>query len=151
MPIITAPGPVEIDECHIGAKVREVNGRHPAPGRIVFGNKCWTTGHTLIFPVQNKTREVLLPILINHVENCATIISDKFSTYVSRNGRSNLEEIGFDHYFINHSLHFVDPIQPFIHINNTERIWRSLKASISHVKRALPDNTVYSFIDTFHF
>lgn len=68
-----------------------------------------------------------------------------------RYGRSHIENEGFSHYFINHSLHFVDPIQPWIHTNNIERTWRSLKASISHVKRSLSNENIQSFIDSFHF
>ena len=49
MPMITLPGPVEIDECHIGARVRGKFGRPPAPGKIVFGIKCRTTGIVLLF------------------------------------------------------------------------------------------------------
>ena len=64
MPLITLPGPVEIDECVVGAKVRGAHGRPPAPGKIVFGIKCRTTGHVLLFPVVNKQRETLLPILV---------------------------------------------------------------------------------------
>jgi len=151
MPIITVPGPVEIDECHVGAKIRGKVGRPPAPGKIVFGIKCRTTGISLLFPVPNKSKETLLPILLEHVEEGAQVISDKYSSYITRFDRSHLEEVGFDHYFINHSLHFVDPVQTFIHTNNIERTWRSLKASISHVKRSLTDENIHSFLDTFHF
>jgi len=59
--------------------------------------------------------------------------------------------MGYNHYFINHSLHFVDPIDPSIHTNDIERARRSFKNSISHVKRSLSDKTIDSFIDTFHF
>jgi len=33
MPLITLPGPVEIDECVVGAKVRGAHGRPPAQER----------------------------------------------------------------------------------------------------------------------
>ena len=151
MPMITLPGPVEIDECHIGARVRGKFGRPPAPGKIVFGIKCRTTGIVLLFPVQNKSKEVLLPILVQHVEEGSQVFSDKYSSYVTRFGRSHIEEEGFDHYFINHFLHFVDPVQSFIHTNNIERTWRSLKASISHVKRSLSNENIDSFLNTFQF
>jgi len=36
MPMITLPGPIEIDECHIGARVRGKFGRPPAPGKMVL-------------------------------------------------------------------------------------------------------------------
>ena len=39
----------------------------------------------------------------------------------------------------------------FIHTNNMERSWRSLRASVSHVKRSLPQKMINSFIDIFQF
>ena len=81
----------------------------------------------------------------------AQIISDKFSSYVSCSGVTHLDELGLEHYYINHSLNFVDPIQSFIHTNGIERIWRSLRASISHVRRSVPQTKIKSFLDTFQF
>ena len=45
----------------------------------------------------------------------------------------------------------MDPIQEYIHTNSIKRIWRSLRASISHVRRSLPKDKVQSFLDTFQF
>jgi len=59
MPMISLPGPVEIDECMISAKVRGHNGRPPNPGAIVFGMKCRSTGLVLLFPVPNRSKETL--------------------------------------------------------------------------------------------
>lgn len=136
MPVITVPGPVEIDECHLWARIRGAHGRHPAPGTIIFGIKCRSTGIVLLFPVPNKNKNTLLPILVSNVEQGATVISDKFSSYISRNNYSHIDDLGFEHYFVNHSLTFVDPIQTSIHTNCIERVWRSLRASVSHVKRS---------------
>ena len=151
MPIIQLPGPVEIDECHISARVRGSHGRIPSPGSIVFGIKCRTTKLTLLFPVPDKKKETLHPIILDHVQEGAEVISDKFSSYITRRGRSHLDELGYEHYFINHSVEFVDPIQNFIHTNNIERTWRSLRASISHIKRSISQDKIQSFIDSFHF
>ena len=152
MPMITLPGPVEIDEYHVGAKIRGAHGRRPAPGQVVFGIKCRTTGLVLLFPVAGKSKAILLAILFEHVDEGAEIVSDKYSLYVTRNGNSHIEEYGYEHYFVNHSLHFVDPAQSFIHTNGIERrTWRSLKVSIAHVERSLTDESIDSFINTFHF
>jgi len=151
MPMISVPGPVEIDECHLAARMRGNHGRPPNPGQIIFGIKCRTNNIHLLFPIPNKSQDIIFPILQEHVDEGAQICSDKFSTYVSRDGTSHLEELGFEHYFINHTLEFVDPIQGFIHTNNIERTWRSLRASISHVKRSIPAEKLQSFLDTFNF
>ena len=77
MPLISLPGPIEIDECHVGAKIRGAHGKPPAPGKAVFGIKCRTTGILLLFPVQDKSKEALLSILVEHVAPGAQVISDK--------------------------------------------------------------------------
>src|SRR4051812_41380634 len=86
-----------------------------------FGIKCRTNGVLLLFPIPDKSQETIFPLLIEPVDEGSEIISDKFSSYITSRGRSHIEELGFNHYYINHSLEFVDPIQPFIHTNNIER------------------------------
>ena len=112
--------------------------RPHGPDSVVFGIKCQSTGRMLLFPALDKTKETVHPIIVEHIEQGADIISDKYRTYISQNRRSQIEGYGFDHFFINHSLHFVNPIQPFVHTNNIERVRRSLKTSISRVKRNFP-------------
>src|SRR5437763_1406269 len=98
-----------------------------------------------------KKKETLLSILINHVEPGSEVYSDKASSYVTVRGRSHLEEYGFNHYYVNHSLEFVDSLDPSIHTNNIERSWRSLRASISHIKRSIPEDQVIAYLDAFQF
>jgi len=62
-----------------------------------------------------------------------------------------LDQLGFEHYYVNHSLTFVDPVQNFIHTNGIERIWRSLRASVSHVRRSIPKDRVHSYLHSFQF
>ena len=95
LPLITLPGPVEIDECHLTGRKKGPIGRIPAPANIIFGIICRTTHITLLFPVENKTQQTLFPIIQNHVQEGAQIISDKLSSYVSRNGVSHLDQLGF--------------------------------------------------------
>ena len=51
MPMTSLLDPVEIDECHVGAKIRGAHGRSPTLGKIVFGIKRRTTRLVLLFPV----------------------------------------------------------------------------------------------------
>jgi hypothetical protein len=46
-------------------------------------------------------------------------------------GYRDLNWCGFEHYSVNHSENFVDPDVPWIHTQNIERLWRSLKESIN--------------------
>ena len=92
-----------------------------------------------------------MPLIVENVNPGSKIYSDKFSSYVTKFSNSHLNPLGFDHYFVNHSLTFVDPINNDIHTNNIERTWRSLRASISHTKRSLPHDKILGFLDTFKF
>jgi hypothetical protein len=72
------------------------------------------------------------------------------SMYV--NGRivqSNLEEFNYTHYWVNHRERWVDEIYGDIHINGIERAWRSLKSSISHIKRSQSEEILDSHIANF--
>ena len=37
LPIVSLPGPIEIDEMHLGARVRGAHGRLPVPSQTIFG------------------------------------------------------------------------------------------------------------------
>ena len=105
----------------------------------------------LLFPAPDKKKGALLPIEVDHIEQRVKVISDKFTAYASRIGHSHLEELGFQHYFINHSIVYVDPVRNFIYTISIERVWRSLRASISHVRRIISHEKVEIFLDTFQF
>jgi hypothetical protein len=62
---------------------------------------------------------------------------------------SKLEQHGYTHFWVNHSIEFVDAIQKFIHTQNIERTWRSLRNSISSVKRTLSPAIIKGYLDTF--
>ena len=90
MPMISLPGPVEIDECFLGSRMRGNHGRIPNPAKVIFGIKCRTTNLLLLFPAPNKTQETLFPLIVEHVDKESQIISDKAASYVTRTGRSHL-------------------------------------------------------------
>ncbi len=72
------------------------------------------------------------------------------SVYVeARTNRSFLEGLDFTHFWINHSENFVDPIFNFINTNKIERLWRSLRAHVSHIRRSVPEESIEGFLDTF--
>ena len=77
-------------------------------------------------------------------------MSDKFSSYVNiKTNQSKLEQYGFDHFWTNHSLNFVDPYQPWIHTNSIERQWRRLRNKISNIKRTFSDDIIKNYLDSF--
>lgn len=59
--------------------------------------------------------------VMNNIPSGANIITDYWRGYLG------LHSLGYTHHRINHKIHFVDPEFPFIHTNNIERTWRSLR------------------------
>ena len=93
---------------------------------------------------------VLIPLIIDNLEEGSTIMSDKFSSYVNiKTNQSKLEQYGFEHFWTNHSLNFVDPYQPWIDTNSFERQWRSLKNKISTTIRAFSNAIIRSYLVSF--
>ena len=102
---------VEIDESVFG-KMKYGRGR-PVNGKWVFGgiergsNKCFFR------VVEYRKKETLLPIIRDWVLPGSTVISDCWSAYKC------LEDVGFQHLSVNHSLNFVDP-ETGAHTNSIE-------------------------------
>ena len=111
---------------------------------------CRSSGKIVVYRAKSKRKSDLIPLLLNHTQAGTTVHSDQASMYVnSRNNTSLLELYGFNHFWVNHSFHYVDPADNTNHTNNIERVWRSLKRSISHIKRSVPEDILDSYIDTF--
>ena len=109
-PIFFFQGTNEIDECKLAAKLKGTHGRPPAKGPIIFGIKNRESGIFRLFPIKDKKESTIIPIITDNISKNSIIISDKFSTYVTKGNRSKIQDKGYNHFFINHSKHFVDPI-----------------------------------------
>lgn len=78
----------------------------------------------------NRSRETLLPIITQIVEQGSTIYSDFWSSYWNLRTlpkQSYLEPHGYHHFGVNHSKRFVNSYNRQIHTNTIERLWKSLK------------------------
>jgi len=151
LPIINLPGPIhEIDEMDLGAKRKGGRGRYPVRAKIVFGIYCRSSKKVILYHIDNRERDTLLPLILTNIAVGSVIISDQFASYYNtRSNRSHLEAHGYQHYVVNHSERFVDPYLDFVHTNNIERTWRSLRSSISLVKRSLSNEVIDSYLNTF--
>ncbi|XP_073814310.1 uncharacterized protein [Musca autumnalis] len=124
---IGGPGTiVEIDESKIGK--RKYHRGHRVEGQCVFGgiergsNKCF------IVPVEDRSKETLLPLIKRYIRPGTLIVSDCWKAY------RTLNKEGYIHRTVNHSLHFVDPKTGW-HTNGIEGLWRHLKVSLSAYNR----------------
>ena len=83
----------------------------------MFGGIERGSRKTFLVPVDKRDAETLITIIRERVEPGTTVISDMWKAY------RELNEAGFEHLTVNHSLEFVDSITG-AHTNNVERQWR---------------------------
>lgn len=116
--MIGSPGCiVEIDE----AKIGKYNRGRIVKGQWVFGAFERESKHTFIVPVNNRSELTLLNIIRRIAPG--TIYSDCWCAY------SNLKNDRFNHFTVNHSENFVDPITR-VHTKNIKRLWRDMRDGI---------------------
>ena len=61
--------------------------------------------------MDDKLQNSLLPIIYQHCEQGATIISDSIDSYVNyRSSESHIENMGFTHFWVNHSPTFTQTL-----------------------------------------
>lgn len=126
---------VFIDETKF-AKRKNGKGRR-AKGCWVFGMVSGNPaerGRVIVVPVANRRSETLIPIIQKYVQPGTTIISDCWPAY------SRLEEVGFPHLTVNHSVEFVDR-ETGVHTQAIESEWKHLKASFP--KYGIPPKLEY--------
>ncbi|XP_064084126.1 uncharacterized protein LOC135199936 [Macrobrachium nipponense] len=93
---------VEIDESKFGK--RKYNVGRVIDGQWVFVGICRETRQCVLVPVKLRSAETLLPIIQQFFEPGTTIVSDCWKAY------NCLQELGYQHLQVNHSLNFVDPV-----------------------------------------
>lgn len=118
-PMIGGPGKVvEIDESKFGK--RKYHRGHRVEGCWVFGGVERESGRAFMIPVKKRSAAYLIPIIRHFVAPGTTIISDCWRAY------SGLNQEGFNHLMVNHSLNFKDP-ETGAHTNTIECLWRHAK------------------------
>jgi hypothetical protein len=104
----------------------------------------------LIFVANDKSKQSLHPHILNHCSPGSVIVSDKMASYVNaKTNESHLEQLGYTHFWVNHTTEWVNDIFPEIHTNTIERTWRSLKSFISHTKRSMSLEVLETYINAF--
>ena len=112
---------VEIDESKFG-KMKYGRGK-PVKGEWVFGGVERGTGRCFFRVVEGRDAETLLPIVRDWVLPGTTIISDCWKAY------NCLENEGYEHLRVNHSLTYVDP-ETGAHTNAIEGTWSAIKRAL---------------------
>lgn len=98
---------VEIDGTKFGKKSKCVDGKKVVEGHWAFGGICRETHDCFLVPVEDRTEDNLIKIIMERVERGTTIITDCFTS-------SKLEENGYKHVIVNENN--VDPSGGGIHL-----------------------------------
>ena len=106
----------------------------------VFGMLERGTNKVRLFHVADRTAATLLPIIAANVEVGSTIVSDGWAVY---GGVLNLQQ-QYNHQWVNHNVHFVDPTNPIVHTQGIEATWGALKTSLRHLHGTNRDASIVS-------
>lgn len=132
-------GEVEIYESLFGLKVKYHRGK-PSGTRIwIFGLIERTTNKLVIYPIDNRSANTLIPLIQKHVKPGSRIYSDSWATY------QTLNPIGYEYFTVVHKTTFKQK-----YVNNetgeivhccTNRIEGAWKLAKDHFLRINGSNT----------
>jgi len=112
---------VEIDDTYFSR--RKYNRGRFTGGVWVFGGIDRLSGKCFFEIVPTRNWAVLFPIIQRHVEYGTLIISDMWAAYRTLPQLPN----GYSHEWVDHSVNFVDPVDPEVHTQNIEALWCRVK------------------------
>ena len=94
LPHIRLSGEVEIDESLFGRRTKYHRGR-PQGAKVWIFRTVERGSNTLVmYPVENRTKETLVPIIQKHVATDSQIFSDGWGAY------STLNSLGYQHFTV---------------------------------------------------
>ena len=70
---------------------------------------------------EERDKATLIPLIEKYILKGSVIYSDCWRAY------TGLDDLGYQHFKINHSENSVDPTKPSIHTQNIERLWLDIK------------------------
>ena len=127
-------GEIEIDESLFGRRMKYKKGNPNAGLKIwIFGMVERESNKIILYPVSERSKEVLIPLITRHVETGSTIYSDGWSAYC------DLNDIGYTHFTVLHKYSFTKTYvnqatgeEITVHTNRIEGCWKHAK---EHFKR----------------
>ena len=102
---------VEIDETHIFKRKYNVGRILVSQSVWVIGGICRETKNVFLKVSTVRNRQTLMKIISDNVQPGTRIITDCWCGY------SRLNDIGFNHFTVNHRYNFLSPDDPTIHTN----------------------------------
>lgn len=134
---------VEIDETKLGAKRKYNRGRaNPGLDMWVFGGIDRVSKRAFVRAVNNRTRDTLLPIILDNIAPNSIIYSDTWAPYFT------LKDHGYQHLMVNHTNEFV--ATNGCCTNTIESLWGEIKAELK-IRRGFNAEQVGGFLDEFMY
>ncbi len=128
-PTVSFTGEVEIDESLFGRKCKYHRGNSSVSIKVwIFGVIERASNRLLLFPVDQRNAETLIPIIQRHVTPGTRIYSDNWAAYRS------LNDLGYEHFSVTHKVGFKkvyenvnngDKVE--VHTNRIEGAWKHAK------------------------
>lgn len=136
---VTLEGEIEIDESLFGRKIKYNRG-NPTGTRIwIFGMVERASNKLILYPVDDRSAQTLIPIIQKHVRPGSRIYSDSWAAYFK------LNEVGYEHFSVVHKTSFN---QKYVNTQTgeevsccTNRIEGAWKISKDHFRRINGSNT----------
>ncbi|CAG2257629.1 unnamed protein product [Mytilus edulis] len=97
---MTFDGEVELDESLFGRKCKYHKGKDTGCKVWIFGIVERSTNRLILYPVDRRNKQTLIPLIKKHVKPGATIFSDGWAAYLT------LNEEGFSHFTVSHKTTF---------------------------------------------
>jgi len=110
---------VQIDESCVGGRRKYQKGRNPGKNIWVLGIIDEISKKVVLYYVENRKQETLIPIIKQHVPIDTIVKTDQFKTY------DKLDE-DYLHLNVNHKQHFVDPTTT-VNTQMIESLWSRVK------------------------
>ena len=88
-------------------------------GQWVFGGVERESGNCFLVAVSNRKTDTLFPLIQEWILPGTRVVSDSWAGYATIEQRS---QGALTHAAVNHSLNFVDPQDPSIHMNRIENV-----------------------------
>ena len=122
-------GDIEIDESLFGRCVKYHRGNpHKGLKVWVFGMVERASNRILLYPVNDRKKETLIPLIRKHVQVGSTIYSDGWSAYC------DLNSLGYNHFSVIHKYAFKKEYKNVesgeiisVHTNRMEGAWKHAK------------------------
>jgi transposase-like protein len=136
-------GPVEIDECFVGGKIKNMHVRKRETVNKMYGsdNKMPVIGmldretrQVRLHLIPDVTRDTLQEMILRHVEKGSKVYTDQWSGYKHLSGKTS----GFVHDTVNHLYEYV---RGEVHTNGIENFWSLFRRTL---------NGTYVAVEPFH-